>query len=454
MFALYEGPVEACMRHISRSLLRPTILELLACIVSFYLLMLLGALAQAQIYAGSITGLVQDPSGALVPNASVVLTDTDKGLTYTAKTDSSGRYVLRALPPSTYNIRVEAAGFRSEIQAGIVLVVNQNLKLDVALQLGKTSETVEVTGLAPVLSTEDAVTGQNLDRKVINDLPLVGRSVFDLALLTPGVTQPAGSTFGSNTMANNFISNGGRNAQADILIDGVSTVGVEQNTAIVNPLYTPSVDAVQEFKVQQSNFTAEVGFSGGTVVNVVTRSGTNDFHGSAYDFLRNDKLNANNFFNNEAGVKIAPVRWNNFGGTLGGPIKKNRTFFFFDYDGTRSSVAHTNNAGVPSPKERAGDFGELCGYQGGTFDANGMCSNPNGQIWDPYTGVFNSSEGGPDRQNFIPFNNLTTYMSPGNPTIASLHPIPAVPGNLIDPVAFKMMQWYPLPNLNWGNPAY
>src|SRR5215469_7321372 len=454
MFALYEGPVEACMRHISRSLLRPTILELVACIVSFYLLMLLGALAQAQIYAGSITGLVQDPSGALVPNASVVLTDTDKGLTYTAKTDSSGRYVLRALPPSTYNIRVEAAGFRSEIQAGIVLVVNQNLKLDVALQLGKTSETVEVTGLAPVLSTEDAVTGQNLDRKVINDLPLIGRSVFDLALLTPGVTQPAGNTFGSNTMANNFISNGGRNAQADILIDGVSTVGVEQNTAIVDPLYTPSVDAVQEFKVQQSNFSAEVGFTAGTVVNVVSRSGTNNFHGSLYEFFRNDKLNANNYFNNQAGIPIAPIRWNQFGGTLGGPIKKNRTFFFFDYEGTRASSSVTESAGVPSPAMRRGDFGEICGYNGGTFDSNGLCSVAAGQIWDPYTGVFDPNQGGPVRSNYIPFDNLATYTSPGNPNIAAAHPIPNGPGNIIDPVAFKMIQLYPLPNLNVGTGSY
>src|SRR5437764_7234825 len=228
-------------------------------------------------------------------------------------------------------------------------------------------------GQLPGLATEDAVSGQNLDRSSINALPLVGRGVFDLAMLTPGINQPAGNTFGPNSMANNWISNGSRNAQADMLIDGVSTGGVEQNTAIVNPLYTPSVDAVQEFKVQQSNFSAEIGFSGATVVNVVTRSGTNDFHGSAYDFLRNDKLNANNFFNNEAGVKLAPVRWNNFGGTVGGPIKKNRTFFFFDYEGTRSSSSVTRSAGVPSALERTGDFGELCGFQGGSFDSSGKC---------------------------------------------------------------------------------
>jgi len=369
-------------------------------------------------------------------------------------TDSSGRYVLRALPPSAYSMRVEAAGFRTEVQSGIVIVVNQNLTLNFSLQVGSTQQSVEVTGQTVELATEDAVTGQNLNRTFINDLPLVGRAVFDLAMLTPGISQPAGNTFGPNTMANNFISDGSRNAQADILIDGVSTVGVEQNTAIVNPLYTPSVDAVQEFKVQQSNFSAEVGFTGGTVLNVVTRGGTNEFHGSAYEFLRNDKLNANNYFNNQAGIKIAPVRWNDFGVTIGGPIIRNRTFFFFDYEGSRASSSVTKNAGVPSLAERSGDFGELCGYQGGTFDSSGLCSAPEGQIWDPYTGVFDPNQGGAVRSNFIPFDNLATYTSPGNPNLAAVHPIPNGPGNVIDPVAFKMIQLYPLPNLNVGLSSY
>src|SRR5689334_1703672 len=383
-------------RHMARTGLLPQAdTKLVASLFIVCLALLFATGGQAQLYTGSVTGIAQDPTGAVIPNASVVLTDSQKGLRFTTATDATGRYILRSLPPSVYSIRVEASGFRPEVQDNIVIVVNQNLNLNVSLQVGTATEVVEVTAQAPSLSTEDAVTGQNLNRTFINDLPLVGRSVFDLAFLSPGINQPAGNTFGPNTMANNFISNGGRNANADILLDGVSTVGVEQNTAIVNPLYTPSVDAVQEFKVQQSNFSAEVGFSGGTVVNVVTRSGTNQFHGSAYDFLRNDKLNANNFFNNEAGVKIAPVRWNNFGATIGGPIKKDRTFFFFDYEGTRSSVAHTNNAGVPSAKERTGDFGELCGYHGGTFDANGMCSSADGQIWDPYTSVYDAGNGGP-----------------------------------------------------------
>jgi hypothetical protein len=442
-------------------------LSLLSIPICVSLLLLFAGSARAQIYAGSITGLAQDPSGAAVPNATVVLTDVDKGVTYSAKTDSSGRYVLRALPPSKYSIRVEATGFRSEVQNGIILEVNQNLTLNVSLKVGTAQETIEVTGQPPVLATEDAVTGQELDRTKINDLPLIGRAVFDLAMLSPGINQPAGNTFGPNNMANNWISNGSRNAQADILIDGVSTVGVEQNTAIVNPLYTPSVDAVQEFKVQQSNFSAEVGFSGATVVNVVTRSGTNDFHGSAYDFLRNDKLNAKNFF----ASGVPPVHWNDFGVTVGGPIRKNKTFFFFDYEGVRQSVSVTANAGVPSQAERGGDFGEVCTSQSDaatgvpfTFNGNGQCIDPSasdplaggaaGQIWDPYTGVFDPNQGGPVRQNFIPFNNMATYQSPGNNNLAAVHPIPSAPGNLIDPVALKMMLLYPLPNRNVGTAAY
>jgi hypothetical protein len=429
------------------------------CIVSISLVLLLVAPTRAQLYTGSIVGVVQDPSGAVVSNASIVLTDVDKGVSFKATTDTSGRYVLRAVPPSTYNIRAEAAGFRTEIQNGIVIDVNKNLTVNFSLQVGAAQQSVEVSTQAVELATQDAVNGQELNRTFINDLPLVGRAVFDLALLTPGISQPAGNTFGPNTMANNFISDGSRNAQADILIDGVSTVGVEQNTAIVNPLYTPSVDAVQEFKVQQTNFSAEVGFSGATVVNVVTRSGTNSFHGSAYEFLRNDKLNANNYFNNQAGIKKPPVRWNDFGVTLGGPIIKNRTFFFFDYEGSRASNSVTKNAGVPSTLERTGDFGELCGYFGGSFNASGQCLNPDGsnsdgQIWDPYTSVFDVNQGGPVRQNFIPFNNLATYTSPGNPNLATAHPIPNGPGNIIDPVAFKMIQLYPLPNLNVGAGLY
>ena len=146
---------------------------------------------------------------------------------------------------------------------------------------------------------------------------------------------------------------------------------------------------MEEFKVQQTNFSAEYGFSGASVVNMVTRSGTNKFHGSVYEFFRDDSLDANDWFANRNGDPIPPLRRHNYGVTIGGPIIKNKTFFFFDYDGLRESGLSTANAGVPTDAMRAGDFGELCAAQGGTFDGTGRCSAAAGQIWDPYSGTFN-----------------------------------------------------------------
>ena len=410
--------------------------------------------AWAQVYSGSITGVVTDPSGAVVPGGKVTLTDIGKGFTFEAITDSVGRYVLRSLPPSTYKLTVEMQGFNTYVRDGIVVDVNQNSTIDVVLKLGAETQTIEIQATAPVLATQDAVTGQELNRTFINDLPLVGRSVFDLAYLSPGIHQVSGGVTGGG-IANNFISNGGRNATADILIDGVTTTNIEQESGIQIPLYTPSVDAVQEFKVQQSNFSAEIGFSGATVINMVTRSGTNSFHGSAYEFLRNNALTSNDWFNNASGLPLAARRYNLFGATVGGPIRKNRTFFFFDYEGLRDRQAHTLRAGVPSAAERLGDFGELCGYSGGTFDASGKCSSPDGQLWDPYSGVYDPDQGGPVRSSFIPFNNMTTYQSSGNPKLnGTPYQLPGRPGNLIDPGAFKMMQFYPLPNLGVGTASY
>ncbi len=413
----------------------------------------LAGVTWAQSYTGSITGAVTDPSGAVIPNAQVNLTDEQKGYAFTAQTDSAGRYLFRNLAPGSYRIAVQNSGFQTQEKTGIKLDVNQSLAVDFGLQVGAASERVEITGEAPVLSTQDATTGQTVNRKFINDLPLISRSVTDLAFLTPGVTEVDSNCQGCT--ANNFISNGGRNATSDMLLDGVTVSNFEQNSGIQVPTYTPSVDAVEEFTVQQTNFGAEYGFSGGTIVNMLTRSGTNEFHGSAYEFFRNQKLDANNFFNNQSGIPIAALRNNNFGGTVGGPIRRDKTFFFFDYDGTRSRTADTQQAGVPSAAERTGNFGELCGYSGGTFDGSGRCSSDDGQLWDPYTGVYNADLGGPVRSGFIPFNNIATYRSPGSPVLnGTSYQLQNRPGNLIDPVALKLMQFYPLPNEGVGSAAY
>lgn len=290
---------------------------LVFCLVGFFT-----PSASAQIFTGSVSGVVTDPTGAVVPGAKVTLTDVNKGFAYNATTDAVGRYVITSLPPSTYKLSVEAQGFKTNVQEAIALDVNQKVAIDVALQLGAAVQTVEVTGAAPVLSTQDAVMGQELDRTFVNDLPLLGRGVFDLAFLAPGVVQAPGATFGPSNGTNNFSSNGGRNAIAEVLIDGVTATTYEPNSAISTVLYTPSVDAVQEFKVQQNNYSAEVGFTGNTYVNMVLRSGTNAFHGSAWDFLRNEKLDSQDWFGNRAGNKLPPLRKNTFGFTIGGPIQE------------------------------------------------------------------------------------------------------------------------------------
>jgi len=417
----------------------------------------------AQLYTGSISGTVTDPSSAVIPSAKLTLVDADKGFTFTAAADSEGRFLFRQIPPGTYNLTAEATNFQSQRKDTIKLDVNQNVSINFTLKIGQASETVEVTASSVHLQTEDAVTGQVVNRKFVNDLPLVDRDFTNLAFLAPGITE---SNLGYAKNSNggiNFYSNGGRNSTADVLIDGASATNFEQNSGIQNVPYVPSVDSVEEFKVQQSNFTAEFGFAGGTVVNVVSRSGTNQYHGSLYEFFRNSVMDANEWFANKFGDPIPPLKRNNFGGTFGGPIKKDKTFFFFDYEGLRQHNFASNTLGVPTECMRGtgpcpagqtalGNFSEICTLKGGSFNASGLCSDPAGQIWDPYTGAFNSDpagdgsiEPGAVRSNFVRFNDLSSYVSPGNPALAGtqFQPVAGQPGNLIDPVAANMLLLFP-----------
>lgn len=428
--------------------------------------------AQAQLYTGSVTGLVTDPSGAVVPSAKITLVDQNKGYSFNATTDpATGRYLLRAIPPGTYKITVEAPGFQGQTRDGITLDVSQNITVDFSLKVGTATEVVEVKGAGVQLQTEDAVSGQVVNRRFVNDLPLIDRNFTNLAYLAPGITETDAPNSKNAQGGINFNSNGSRNATAEVLIDGASATNFDQNSGIQNVLYTPSVDSVEEFKVQQTNFTAEYGFAGGTIINVVTRSGTNQFHGSAYEFFRNSVMDANDWFNNANSQKIPALKRNNFGGTVSGPIRKDKTFFFFDYEGTRESTAATSgNMSVPTLCMRGqgpcpagapalGNFGEVCALQGGTFDNTGLCSNPAGQLWDPFTGVFNSNPdpangAGPGavRSTFIPFDNLATYQSPGNPNLnGTPFQLPAQPGNLIDPAAANLFLLFPKPNLPFAS---
>jgi Carboxypeptidase regulatory-like domain/TonB dependent receptor len=423
-------------------------------------LLLVSTALWAQLYSGSVSGLVKDPSGAVVQNAKITLVDQDKGFTFTALADGTGSYLVRAVPPGTYKITAESPGFKGQARPGVVVDVNQNVTVNFALEIGQVAETMLVSAAAPLLQTEDATGGQVISRKLVDTMPLLSRNPTALAYLTPGITsvgpgcEPSKSTSGCQAPTN-FVSNGGRNSTSDILLDGVTTTTFEQNSGVNTVVFTPGVDSVEEFAVQQSNFSAEYGFTGGTIVNIVTRSGTNKFHGSVYDYLQNSAANAVDYFT-PAGHKTPSVKLNDFGGTIGGPIQKDKTFFFFDYEGQRTGLPLNYSEGVPSDAMKQGDFGELCGYNGGTFDpTTGLCSVAAGQLWDPFTGTYDPSTGTTTRSAFIPFNNLATYISPGNPKLVGTpYQLAPTAGNLIDPVASQMIQGYPEPNLNVGSSNY
>jgi Carboxypeptidase regulatory-like domain len=419
--------------------------------LSLSVLLLLAAPMSGQLYTGSVSGTVVDPSGALIPSARITLLDEEKGYEFTTTTDASGRYLFRQVPPGKYAVSAQLAKFQTQRKEGIVLAVNQNVEVNFSLKIGAESQVVDVTASGVELQTQDAVTGQVVDRVLINDLPLIQRDLSALTFLAPGVTVVDTQCPPPNCyLKNNFISNGSRNATADFLLDGVSTTNFEQNSGILMPQYTPSIDAVEEFSVEQSNFSAEHGFSASTIVNMVTRSGTNDFHGSLYGFFRNARFDANQWFNDFNGTPKPAFRNDDFGATVGGPIRKNKTFFFGDYEGVRQRSAAQGTGSVPTASMRMGDFGELCGLNGGTFTSAGQCSVLAGQLWDPYSfsGNTDPNTGSIVRDTFIPFNNLAAYASPGNPALSGTpYQVrnPGASGNLIDPVAAKLIQLFPNP---------
>ena len=408
--------------------------------VLFFFLLLVHIAAFSQGYFGTVSGLITDPSGAAIAGAKVTLVDQQKGFHFDSMSDGAGRYSFRSVPPGLYTVAAESPGFNKAEKTNVRVDISENPSANLRLKIGATTS-VQVNAEEQHLDVDDATGSTVVNRNLINSLPLIDRYVLDLTSLAPGVTS-ADDQCGTNCTGTNFVSNGSRNATADVLMDGATITNFEPNGGVTQVTYVPSPEAVEEMRVEQSNFSAEYGFSGGSIVNMVTRSGTNEFHGEVYDFARNTITDANNWFNDAAGIPLPPVHRQNFGGVFGGPIWRNKAFFFFDYDGTRQSSAGTFQAGVPSDAERnSGDFGEVCASAGGAFNAQGQCSVAAGQIWDPYVATYVSTDNGagPLRSNFIPFNNMGTYTSPGN-AVANL---PGGPGNLIDPVAQRMMKLYP-----------
>ncbi len=277
-------------------------------LIAMVLVLHLAAVGQAS-YQAEIRGIVSDSSGALVPNATVTLTELGTGVDHVAHTDASGSYILRALRPSNYALKVEAPGFQAAEQRGIVLQVNQQTSLNFTLRPAGTSTKVEVTEAAPLLDTQSSSLGTDVTNQYVKEIPLLNRNFFGLVFLNAGVSETAGSGTADNyPSGTNFVSNGQRNATAEVRMDGVLISTPEQgeggNSSV---FYEPSVEAIQEFKVQNNAFSAEFGSNGGTVVNMALKSGTNALHGSAWWFGQRTFLDANDFFSNQAGNIVASV---------------------------------------------------------------------------------------------------------------------------------------------------
>lgn len=360
----------------------------------------------AQVETARITGTVTDATGAVVPGARVAIVQLQTNRKVMAVTDGEGRYVSVPVPVGRYQLEVEASGFKRAVRSGITLQVQQTAVVDFRLEVGQVSEKVEVMAEAPLLNTTEATQGQVIENKRIVDLPLNGRDYVQLALLSSGTAQPlAGAGFAG------FSAGGQRGSQNNFLLDGVDNNSMQEaaNSRRAEPV-KPSVDAIQEFKVATNSFSAEYGRAAGGVVNVVLKSGTNEFHGTAFGFLRNQVFDAKNFFARPDQPKPAFKR-SQFGGALGGPIVRDKTFFFGDYEGTRVRESRTVVNTIPTLAMRSGDFSGL-----------GIT------IFDPMT-----------------FDPITRTRQP--------FPNNRIPDARIDPVARPAAAWFPTPqnSLRTGN---
>jgi hypothetical protein len=356
----------------------------------------------------AILGSLLDSGGGAVSGATVTVTQPSTGFTHTAVSSADGAYEVRYLVPGEYTVEVHLTGFRGERRTGVVIQLGQQARIDFQLKVGAIQETVEVNTGVPLLQTEDATTAGVVDEQRIGSLPLNGRRFDDLAVLTPGVSVYNPDIHNSSTDGSEIGGNGARLIWGQVNVDGITMVNNRHN--YVN-LY-PSLDAIQEFKVQTGNYSAEYGGNAGTNVNIQIKSGTNQYHGDVFDYFRNEALDARNFFT-PSPIPKNELRQNQFGATLGGPIYKDKTFFFASYEGIKSISDSPSQATVLTQGQRNGDFSYLF-TNDGTTDARG---NPTGQLYNPATG------------HPIPGNNLAT-------------------AGLIDPVSQNIINTYmPLPNL-------
>jgi hypothetical protein len=324
------------------------------------LLLLLGLAgpAGAQQTTATLTGLVTDSTGAVHADASVVALNQRTGVSYPSRSNDAGNYVITGLPVGIYVVKAEIQGFKAMTTNPITLEVGQTARVDVKLELGDISETIEVVGVNPVLQTENATVGEVISGTTITAMPLNGRNFAQLALLAPGVQTHSPDTFTNvkqNTDSGRPYVNGQREQANNFMLDGI-----DQNEAVDNTIaYYPSPDAIGEMRIETNNYSAEFGNVAGGVITMVTKSGSNEFHGEAFEFGRHDALDANSWANNRAGAQKADLRQNIFGGTLGGPIVRNKVFFFADYQGTKISRPGDAVGTVAPADWRNGDFSGL-----------------------------------------------------------------------------------------------
>jgi len=309
-------------------------------------------------YTSQLTGVVSDSLGAVIPGARVTLTDEETNIPTNNITNGSGIYLFTGIRPGAYTIRVEAPGLAPKERKALKLAVSQSATLDFTLKPQGTVESVTVTDQAPLLDTGNASLGTDVTNEYVRDIPLSNRSMFGLVFLAGGVTETAGQgTEDSYPSGTNFVSNGQRNATAEIRLDGALTSAPEQGEgATTNVYYQPSVEIVQEFKVENNSFSSEYGNNGGTVVNIVLKHGGNQFHGSGWWFGQRSALDANEFFRNGQGIPKPDHARDQYGFSLGGPIIKNKTFFFVDFEALRQNDPFNIDAFVPTALERGGDF--------------------------------------------------------------------------------------------------
>jgi len=331
------------MRCYGRTLLQLLVMACLVLIVSE---------AAAQTTTGRIVGTVRDESGALIPGVEITVRNPATGSSRVVVTTELGNYAVPSLPPAIYEVEASLSGFRREIRRGITLQVDMVGTIDFTLKVGAVSEVLDVTADAPLVQSETATLGQVMDSRKVTELPLNQRHFMALTTLAPGI-QP--SVEGSNLSNQNlsFHAMGAREVDNNFLFDGVDN----NDTGNAQLVVVPSIDAIQEFKIQSSTFGAEFGRAAGAVVNIVTKSGANNVRFTVFEFLRNDKFDARNFF----AARKEPYRRNQFGLVASGPIKKDRTFWMFNYEGTRVRQTQNSLATVPTTKERNGDFSDLAG---------------------------------------------------------------------------------------------